>query len=283
VSLSLTTAVPDADLRSSVLQLAAEIEDADGAPPLSDQTLTQLASTDVTHFLARDEDRFVGYAQLDGSGLEIAATGAAVDALLDAAGTAAASPVLVWSHGRRSRLVPVLEQRGFERMRELHQLRRPLGADAPLPADPPLAEGVVVRPFVPGADDDDWLAVNAAAFATHSEQGRWTTADLQARIAEPWFDPAGFLLAERDGELLGFHWTKVHPDGAGEVYVLGVAPRAQSLGLGRGLLIRGLRHLFDQGSPYVLLYVDGDNPSAMRLYEREEFTKYDLDVQWTTR
>jgi mycothiol synthase len=99
-------------------------------------------------------------------------------------------------------------------------------------------------------------------------------------MAEPWFDAADFLVAERAGELLGFHWTKVHPDGAGEVYVLGVSPNAQGLGLGRALLVRGLRLLAAHGCPVVLLYVDGDNDTAMRLYERDGFTEYDLDVQW---
>jgi len=64
------------------------------------------------------------------------------------------------------------------------------------------------------------------------------------------------------------------------VYVLGVSPQAQGLGLGRALLIRGLRHLHGRGCPYVLLYVDGDNPAAARLYERDGFTRHDLDVQW---
>ena len=167
------------------------------------------------------------------------------------------------------------------RTRELHQLRRPLDDAHPLPPDPPLAPGVTIRTFRPGGDDDAaWLSVNAAAFAHHPEQGRWDLRDLHARIAEPWFDATGFLLAERAGELLGFHWTKIHPDESGEVYVLGVAPAGQGLGLGSALLLRGLHHLAGRGCPQVLLYVDGDNPGAQRLYERIGFTPYDLDIQW---
>ena len=91
---------------------------------------------------------------------------------------------------------------------------------------------------------------------------------------------AAFL--ERADDLLGFHWTKVHPAGAGEVYVLGVAPGAQGLGLGRALLLRGLRHLGDRDCPSVLLYVDGDNTGSVRLSERDGFTAHATDVQWRT-
>lgn len=278
--ISVATTVPDPATRAEVLRLAEEVAKDDGAPPLSDQTLSHLGSDEVEHLVARDGARLVGYGQLDGSSLEIAAVAAAAATLLDTAVRTVPEALLVWSHGRRSRLAPVLRDRGFDRVRELHQLRRPLDDTAPLPPDPSLPADVAVRAFVPGADDEAWVAVNAAAFAAHPEQGRWTLADLRARTAEPWFDAAGFLLAERDGSLLGFHWTKVHPDGLGEVYVLGISPRAQGLGLGSGLLIRGLRHLVGRGCPGVLLYVDGDNPAAMRLYERDGFTSYDLDVQW---
>ena len=53
--------------------------------------------------------------------------------------------------------------------------------------------------------------MNAAAFAHHPEQGQWTAPDLDHRMAEDWFDPAGFLVLDApDGEMAGFHWTKVH-------------------------------------------------------------------------
>ena len=122
-----------------------------------------------------------------------------------------------------------------------------------------------MRAFVPGQDEEAWLAVNAAAFAHHREQGRMTRADLEAREAEPWFDPAGFLLAERDGDLVGFHWTKVHPDGSARSTCSGVAPAAQGLRLGPALLTRGLAWLAEHGcGTAMLLYVDDDNPGALR-------------------
>ena len=199
-----------------------------------------------------------------------------------------APQLTLWTHGERSTIAPLLDARGYRRTRLLHQLRMPLDVPAP---EVPLPEGVTVRSFAVGSDEDAWLRVNAAAFAEHAEQGGWTREDLLAREAEEWFDPAGFFLAEgslrpeheqsRADELLGFHWTKVHPDGAGEVYVLGVAPAAQGLRLGGALLAIGLRHLAARGCPYALLYVDDENATAMHLYERVGFRRHDLDAQWT--
>ncbi|MDQ4115701.1 MAG: GNAT family N-acetyltransferase, partial [Actinomycetota bacterium] len=103
---------------------------------------------------------------------------------------------------------------------------------------------------------------------------------------EEWFDPAGFLLAlDRDGRLLGYHWTKVHPATAdepaiGEVYVLGVDPDAHGRGLGRTLTLAGLRYLRDRGLDAVLLYVEADNGPAVRVYEQLGFTVHAADVNY---
>jgi mycothiol synthase len=266
----------DGAARTGVLRLAETIESRDGAPPLSDQALTQLGSSHVTHLLAGSGPEVSGYAQLAGSTLEIAGDQASVHELLDAA-LALRPDLLVWSHGQRSPLRAVLAERGFNAMRVLHQLRRPTSAPV---ADSPIPGGVSVRAFVVGQDEDAWVRVNAAAFATHPEQGGWTVDDLLVREREPWFDPAGFLVAERDGVMIGYHWTKVHGDGLGEVYVLGVDPDAQGLKLGAALLVAGLRLLAGRGCPEVLLYVDDDNAAAMRLYERFGFEHFDTDVQW---
>lgn len=175
------------------------------------------------------------------------------------------------------------ERLGLVRVRELLKLSRPVETVAEQSANPP-DSSVTIRPFVPGQDDRSWLELNAQAFATHPEQGRMTQADLQARIAEPWFDPAGFLLAvdaDDPGQLLGFHWTKREPSSSiGEVYVLAVAPSAGGKGLGRVLLDAGLAHLAGVGVDTVELYVEGDNEPALALYRRSGFTTAATDVMY---
>lgn len=273
-----TPAALDADARAEVHALADAIASADGTPPLNEETLLRLSSAQVRHVLARDDGRLVGYGQRSDVTAEVAASAAAAaEQVLAALERDAPGRLVLWAHGARSMLGALLSRRGYQRKRTLHQLRRSLTdalPDAPLPAD------VTIRSFVVGADEQDWLALNAAAFASHPEQGSWTITELAAREAEAWFDPDGFLLAHRGGQLLGFHWTKIHPDGAGEVYVIGVDPAVQGMRLGPALLLRGLQYLRERGCAHVLLYVDESNTGAMHLYERFGFASFDVDVQW---
>ncbi|WP_197372363.1 mycothiol synthase, partial [Streptomyces clavuligerus] len=267
----------------------------DGTQAVSEQGRLQLRGggrEGVRHFLLTVGDVLTGYAQLeDTDPVEAPAAELVVHpehrgrghgrALGNALLAASGKRLRVWAHGGRSAARHLAQVLGLTLFRELRQLRRPL---EPLDiAEPVLPPGVTVRAFVPGQDDTAWLAVNAAAFAHHPEQGALTQRDLDDRTAEPWFDPRGFFLAERDGEIIGFHWTKVHAaERLGEVYVVGIRPDAQGGGLGKALTAIGLRHLAAEGLPTAMLYVDADNTAAVTVYERLGFRTHEIDLMYRT-
>jgi mycothiol synthase len=190
----------------------------------------------------------------------------------------------VWAHGDLPAAAALARTARMPRVRALWQMRVPASM---VPEDATaMPAGVTLRTFSPGSDEADWLAVNRRAFAHHPEQGKWTMDDLLVREAEPWFDPDGFFLAERDGRLAGFHWTKVHPDGGadggpiGEVYVVGIDPDQQGGGLGRALTMVGLTYLRRRGLSEIMLYVDEDNTAAVKMYTRLGFTRWSTDAMY---
>ncbi|MCI3223045.1 mycothiol synthase [Streptomyces sp. NP-1717] len=279
----------------AVLALLDDAARSDGVQAVSEQGRLQLRGgprVGVRHFLLTVGGELLGYAQLeDTDPVEAPAAelvvhpsqrGRGHGRALGAALLAASGKRLrVWAHGGKSAARHLAQVLGLSMFRELRQLRRPL---EPLDiAEPVLPDGVTVRTFVPGEDDAAWLAVNAAAFAHHPEQGGLTQRDLADREAEPWFDPKGFFLAERDGRLVGFHWTKVHAaEQLGEVYVVGISPDAQGGGLGKALTAIGLRHLASLGLPTAMLYVDADNTAAVTVYERLGFVTHEVDLMYRT-
>ena len=314
-----------------VLALSQAAGDTDGALPLSEHVVLHLrhgGETQAVHLLARDAaGTVVGYAHVDttdavaGASAELAVHPqhrrrgigrALAEAAIAVADERSGGRLRLWAHGDHPSASALAIRLGFDRARVLLQLRRSLFAPLDEVA---LPDGVTLRAFRPGEDDAAWLAVNAAAFADHPEQGKWTLDDLRVRVREPWFDPAGFLLAFRNdppekrdgselpegrdsgselpegrdsgGELVGFHWTKVHGepeahvhDQIGEVYVLGVAPGAHGGGLGRALTLAGLWHLRSRGLSQVMLYVDEENRRAVALYQRLGFVRWAMDVSF---
>ena len=294
-----TVSHPTPDDVAAVLSLVADAEAADGDRPLSEHVELHLRGGGEgpdQHVLARSGGDLVGYAHIDptdvveGSSAELVVHPSARRqglgrSLVRAA--EAASPdgrLRLWSHGDHPAAEALSTSLGYDRIRALWLMRRDLTEALPALEVP---SGVSLRSFRPGADDETWLAVNARAFASHPEQGSWTGRDLAARKAEPWFDPAGFIVAvDSSGEMLGSHWTKVHGahghqhERIGEVYVVGVSPLAQGRGLGRVLTVAGLSYLAGLGLGEAILYVESDNAAAVRLYSALGFVHASTDVMY---
>ena len=186
--------------------------------------------------------------------------------------------LFLWVHRVEDPATTLPARLGFGIQRELAFMSRRLDEE---PRAPSIPDGVVVRPYRPDIDDEEFLRVNNAAFVGHPENGAWDRNDLSNRRALDWFDPEGLMMAWRGKRCVGFHWTKWHShdsdevpahEPVGEVYVLGIHPEEQGTGLGRALLLAGLRHLFGRGCRQSILYVDCANTGAVKLYESEGFT-----------
>ena len=240
------------------------------------------------HVMLHDHGRTLGHATvsigngsstISVSGADGEATRVLVTASLDTVAADGGGVVHWWVTGATSSDDAPAASIGLVPGRRLLQLRRSLPTGQPVT--------VSTRPFRPGADEAAWVDVNNRAFAGHPEQGGWTVDTLIAREAEPWFDPAGFLLHERDGRLAAFCWTKLHepdestPERLGEIYVIGVDPDFQGLGLGSQLTLAGLDAIVARGVETAMLYVDADNTTAVAMYERLGFTLHRVDMAFT--
>jgi mycothiol synthase len=288
--------------QTQVFALIARASDRDGVPPVSEHVLLHLrhgGDRADTHFIAEKDGRVVGYAHLDLTDqVEGPSAELVVDPdhrkkgigqlLLTAVQERAGSMLRLWSHGDLMGAKNIAEKSGFTRARTVIQMRRSL--NDPIPE---LSKEVTMRTFLTGIDNDEWIALNNRAFARHPEQGNWSACDLEVRTKEEWFDPQGFLIAEENGEMTGFCWTKIHGghthkhshheeehdhDPIGEIYIMGVDPAHAGKGIGKAVTIAGLRHMRYQGIFSAMLYVDADNYSAIKLYQSFGFTEWGRDV-----
>ncbi|GAA3880379.1 mycothiol synthase [Saccharothrix violaceirubra] len=275
---------------ATVEALLAAAKEADGVAAVGEAVHLRLrpGATGSRHLLAERDGVLVGYLHLDvvgdADGNKVAELAVHPEHRRRGVGTALVEAVLaerprIWAHGGHPGAEALAAKLGFRKVRELLKLRRDLAGELP---EARLPEGVTLRAFVPGRDEEAVVRVNAKAFSWHPEQGAMTEDDVRLKEAEPWFDAAGFLLAvDGDDRLLGFHWTKTHGARRGEVYVVGVDPDAQGGGLGKALTLAGLAHLRATGRDEVVLYVESDNAAALSVYTRLGFTRWDSDAQYS--
>lgn len=292
----------DSSTQLQVLALIAAASDHDGIPPVSEHVLLHLrhgGDKADTHLIARIDDNVVGYAHLDltdkveGPSAEFVVhpdhrKAGIGQSLLASLQEKAGGTLRLWSHGDLPGAKNIAEKSGFVRVRTVIQMRRSL--NDPIPE---LPQQIAIRSFLPGIDNEEWIALNNRAFVDHPEQGNWTARDLEVRTKEDWFDPQGFLISDENGVMTGFCWTKIHGghthkhshnedehdhDPIGEIYIMAINPDYSGKGIGRAVTIAGLRHMRYQGIFSAMLYVDADNETAIKLYKSLGFTEWGRDV-----
>ena len=158
------------------------------------------------------------------------------------------------------------EQRGFVVADE--ELRMARALDEPIP-EPVVPEGFTVRPLAAG-ELDDWLALYAEAFGPRAAALRkW-----RAYRADPDYDRSLDLVAvDRRGELAAMGTCTVAAletarggSREGRTEPIAVRERDRGRGLGRAMVLSGLRLLRSRGMAVAALTTEVDNAPAHRLY-----------------
>jgi mycothiol synthase len=287
-----------------VIELISAAAAQDGTPPISEHIILHLrhgGDKSDSHLIMEQENKVIAYAHIDATDL---VAGPSVELvvhpdhrksglgkeLLSKSKEICGTKMRLWAHGDLSAAQKLADENGFERIRTVIQMRKSL---ADLSAN---QHNFAIRTFLPGLDNEEWLVLNNKVFENHPEQGAWSLKDLQTRLAESWFDPAGFFVATQNNKLIGFTWTKIHGghshkhddqteqhdhDPIGEIYITAVA--TSGTGLGKVLTQTALAYLKANGLITAMLYVDSDNEVALNLYKSLGFAQSSQDVMYRVR
>lgn len=169
------------------------------------------------------------------------------------------------------------ERNGYEVVRRFGRMQRSLLTPFPAPKFP---TGFVVRASQGEADAEHWVDMYNQTFIDHWEFHPMTMELYKARLQRPTYRP-------------DLDWVAIAPDGTfaafatcgivekanartgrqeGWVNILGTRRGFRRQGLGRAMLLTGMRALQDNGITTTLLGVDADNPNQARtLYESVGF------------
>jgi len=284
----------DPESLDAARELIRDAERVDGRPPVSDQAMVAVVQGQREMRLYRVDARTVAVGILGEGEVDLVV---APDARRRGTGSAVLADLIdgvpgelrAWSHGENPAADALLQAAGFTPVRSLFRMALDpslLPVDGREPAAVPLPAGYNLRTFDAARESDsaDWVRVNAAAFATHPEQGRITEADFALMREEPWFDAADLFMLTGPSGLAGYTWVKtVRGEGSApavELYAIGVDPSHAGRGLGRALLDVTLARMAKHGPTRVDLYVDGENERAVDLYLRAGFTIDSRSRQW---
>ena len=289
--------------QESVLALIKAAYDFDGTPPIAEHVLLHLrhgGDKSDSHIVSEEGNKVIAYAHLDTTDL---VAGPSVEAVVhpDHRGKGLGSLILkeaikvcgdktrIWSHGDLPAAKAIAASLKLERLWSNLLMGKSLGEIQSVTSK------YSIRTFIPDFDNQAFLSLNNKVFANYPDQGGWSEEDLRVRLNEAWFQKEGFFVAEDQGKLIGFCWTKIHGahthsrngedddhghDAIGEIYVLAVNPDYKEQGVGRDLTITGLNYLKYQRLNNVMLYVGVENNPAFNLYKSLGFNEFGSDVMY---
>ena len=174
-----------------------------------------------------------------------------------------------------------LTQRDFSHIRGFLELRTPVEDVAW--QHPPVPSGLAYRHMRKGEE-----AV-LAQLQNQCFTGSWgfhpnTEEDIIYMTTLTGHAVKDVMVAEFDGKMIAYCWvTRKGDEPVGRVHMIGVDPQYRGMKLGRGVLMRGLKHLKDLGIEELEVTVDSQNQAAYRLYLDVGFRVWKISLWYQRR
>jgi mycothiol synthase len=179
------------------------------------------------------------------------------------------------AHERQVERHALLQRLGFTPIR--YFLRKGRDLREPLP-EPVFPAGFTLHEGP--HDPEAWVALYNESFIDHFGHRPMTVEQLRHHQSDPTERPdLNLILVAPDGTPAAFAWCGINPEENelnnrqdGWVFLLGTRRGYRRIGLGRALLLEGMRRLRDAGMTFARLGVDADSPTgATHLYESVGF------------
>lgn len=127
-------------------------------------------------------------------------------------------------------------------------------------------------------EEEKLMQIQNRSFANTWGYNPNTIEQIIYRTSLPGSSPEDIILACAEDKLIGYCWTRrklgghsAVDRGKGCIYMLGVDPDQRGKGVGKQVLLAGLRHLRSKGIRIVELTVDSENEAALALYRSVGF------------
>ena len=177
--------------------------------------------------------------------------------------------------------IRMIEARGYQPVRVTYTMKIDLAEPPPAPNWP---DGLTVRTFVPGQDDQSAFEANEAAFADMWQRPPGALERFLSMQGRPYFDPNLWFLA-LDGDNIAGTLFAADIDGSGWIENVGVLRPWRRRGVALAMLQHAFRALYERGVTRIGLSVDAQSPTgAPRLYERagmgldQSYRLYELEL-----
>jgi mycothiol synthase len=173
----------------------------------------------------------------------------------------------------------LMRAEGFTIARYSYTMTRNLAEPISAPRIP---DGFVIRGVAGPQEAEQWVEMYNLSFIDHPGSGPWPVEQALHYLEEPNYRPDLNLVAlAPDGTFAGFCWSVIYAEQnarsgrqVGEIDILGTRRGFRKLGLGRALLLEGLRRIKAAGMDTARLGVIANNPTgALQLYESAGFER----------